>query len=105
MPEPRLTDHQLKELSPQSTLAVRIRKAMSEIDMSTLFEDHLPKVYDEIRSRGYETAGPPFARYHEFGPEWADVEIGVPLTEAPSSLNPLDEVPLEQTGVSELSGG
>ncbi|MCA1737240.1 MAG: GyrI-like domain-containing protein [Actinobacteria bacterium] len=78
---------------------------MSEIDMSGLFDSHLPKVYDEISSRGYEIAGPPFARYHEFGPERADIEIGVPLTEAPSSSSPLDEVPLEQVGLSELPGG
>jgi len=104
MPEPRLTDHQLIELSPRPTLAVRIRKPMSEIDMSGLFDSHLPKVYDEISSRGYEIAGPAYARYHEFGPRRADIEIGVPLTEAPSSSSPLDQVPLEQIGLSELPG-
>ncbi|MFN2487237.1 MAG: GyrI-like domain-containing protein [Acidimicrobiia bacterium] len=105
MPEPRLTDHQVVQLNRQPTLAVRIRKPMSEVDMSALFDTHLPKIHEEINSRGYEIAGPPFVRYHEFGPEWADVELGTPLVEAPTEGRRMADLALEQIGISELPGG
>lgn len=105
MPEPRLTDHQLVELAPEPTLAVRIRKPMSEVDISAWFDTHLPQIYDEISERGLKVAGPPFARYHEFGPERADVEIGVPLVDAPAEKHRSEEAASEQIAISELPGG
>jgi effector-binding domain-containing protein len=105
MAAPNLTDHRLVELEAQPTLAVRIRRPMSEVDIGALFDEYLPKVNEHATAHGLSPAGPPFARYHQFGPDVADVEIGVPLADARADLARLEAVPLEQIGRSELPGG
>jgi effector-binding domain-containing protein len=72
--EPILSDHNVLELAPQSTIAVRVKAPMEDLDLAALFATHLPRlmaVTGESR--------PAYARYHEFGPSQADVEIGVPV--------------------------
>jgi hypothetical protein len=72
--EPLLTDHNVLELAPKSTIAVRVKAPMEDLDLAALFATHLPRlmaIAGESR--------PAYARYHEFGPSQADVEIGVPV--------------------------
>ena len=59
------------DLSPQPKVAVRVEQAMSELDISGLFDEHLPRLFEQVAGSGAEPAGPPFARYHKFGPDGA----------------------------------
>lgn len=74
MVEPILTDHQIKILEPQPTVAVRIRVPIDDLDLAAMFATNLPRL--QAAAPG---AGPPYGRYHEFGSSQADIEIGVPV--------------------------
>jgi effector-binding domain-containing protein len=97
--EPILTDHTVLELAPQSTIAVRVKAPMEDLDLAALFATHLPRlmaIAGESR--------PAYARYHEFGPSQADVEIGVPVvTEVDVSQSRADDE--AAISASELPGG
>ena len=54
---------------------------------------------------GIEPAGPPFGRYHEFGPEEVDVEVGIPVSAPAPNLRPLAEAEEGEMAASELPGG
>jgi effector-binding domain-containing protein len=93
------------ELTPRPTAAVRVQQPMAELDVSALFDLHLPNVTDRIADLGGTPAGPPYARYHEFGPERADVEIGVPVVSPVANLRPLADCEAGEIGAGELPGG
>jgi effector-binding domain-containing protein len=50
-------------------------------------------------------AGPPFGRYHRFGPDVVDVEIGAAVDAWPAGLAALEDCPPGDVGTSELPGG
>lgn len=100
-----MIEAEIRELTPQPTAAVRITQAMSELDLGALFDQHLPNIADRLADMGIQPAGPPFGRYHEFGPERVDVEIGIPVSAPASILRPLAEAAEGELGASELPGG
>jgi effector-binding domain-containing protein len=99
MADPILTDHEIKTLEPQPSLAVRLRVPMDQLDLGALFATHLPRLRSAVTE-----GGPPYGRYHEFGPTQADVEIGIPVGDvSPDLPDPgSGEHPIEP---SELPGG
>jgi effector-binding domain-containing protein len=99
MVEPILTDHQIKTLEPQPTVAVRVRVPMDQLDLAAMFATHLPRLQEAVPA-----TGPAYGRYHEFGPSHADIEIGIPVGDiSPDLPDPKDAGdPIEQ---SELPGG
>ena len=99
MADPILTDHEIKTLEPQSTLAVRVRVPMDQLDLGALFATLLPRLH-AVAADG----GPPYGRYHEFGPTQADVEIGIPVGDVSPDL-PDQEVGEHPIEPSELPGG
>jgi effector-binding domain-containing protein len=98
-------DARVVELVPQPTVAARITQPMSELDIGALFDVHLPNVADRVADLGGTPAGPPYARYHEFGPEQVDVEMGLPVAAPVPNLRPLAECEPGEVGTSELPGG
>jgi effector-binding domain-containing protein len=104
MTDVHLTNHRIVEITPQPTIAVRIRKPMADLDIRQLFDTQLPRVFQYATSQGHEPTGVPYARYFEFGPDIADIEIGVPVADYPTNLARADEH-FEQPGTSELPGG
>jgi AraC family transcriptional regulator len=76
-------------LRAQPAVAVRTVVPMSDLDVRELFGAALGRLFPYLGEHGLAPAGAPYARYAEFGPERADVEIGVPLTEPPPGLPPL----------------
>ena len=56
-------------------------------------------------SAGGTIGGPPFGRYHAFGPDQVDVEIGVPIADPPAGFLPLETVAVGEIGTSSLPGG
>jgi effector-binding domain-containing protein len=100
-----MIDAEIRELTPQPSAAVRVTQPMSEMDLAALFDQHLPNIAHRLADMGIEPAGPPYGRYHEFGPERVDVEIGIPVKSPASALRPLAEAEPGELGSSELPGG
>lgn len=96
---------EIRELTPQPTVAVRMSQQMADLELSTLFDEHLPNIAHRIADLGGEAAGAPYGRYHEFGPEVVDVEIGIPVAAPVANLRPLAECEPGEIGNSELPGG
>ncbi len=87
----------------EPAVAVRTIVGMDQLDVRVLFGAALGRLFPYLGQHGLALAGAPYARYAEFGPERADVEVGVPLAEPPPGLPPLaadDEI-----GATELPGG
>ncbi len=103
--EPPAGDARIVELAPQPTVAARITQPMSELDIGALFDVHLPNVVDRVADLGGTPAGPPYARYHAFGPDQVDVEMGLPVMAPVANLRPLAECEPGEVGASELPGG
>ena len=99
MADPILTDHEIKTLEPQSSVDVRVRVPMDQLDLGGLFAAHLPR----LRAVAVD-GGPPYGRYHEFGPTQADVEIGIPVDQV-SPDQPDQGVGEHPIEASELPGG
>lgn len=93
------------QLDPRPAAAVRVTGAMSELDLGALFEEHLPSIAHRLADMGVEPAGAPYGRYHEFGPERAIVEIGIPTAAPASALRPMAEAEDGELAASELPGG
>jgi effector-binding domain-containing protein len=93
------------ELAAQPSAAVRVQQPMDDLDLGALFGQYLPVVAARIGELGGAPAGAPYGRYHEFGPERVDVEIGFPIAAPPAGLPPLDDGEPGQVGVSELPAG
>ena len=103
--EPGGIDARVVELTPQPSVAVRVQQPMSDMNLADVFDTHLPNIADQIANMGGTPAGPPYGRYHEFGPEQVDVEVGIPVAMPVGDLRPLAEAEPGELGASELPGG
>jgi effector-binding domain-containing protein len=100
-----MIEAEIRQATPQPSAAVRLTQPMSELDLGALFDQHLPNIAERLADLGVEPAGPPYGRYHEFGPEQVDVEIGIPTSAPVGALRPLAETEAGELGSSELPGG
>ena len=98
-------DARLVDLSPQQTAAVRVRRPMSTVDVGALMDDAMSRLAARLGQAGATPVGPPYARYHAWGGELADVEIGFPLAGRIDGLSALADSPEGEVGASELPGG
>jgi effector-binding domain-containing protein len=106
VPDPAAAaDVRVVELAPQPSAAVRVQQPMGELDLGALFGRYLPAVAARLAELGASGGGPPYGRYHEFGPEQVDVEIGIPTAGPVEALRPLAETEPGEIGASELPGG
>lgn len=96
---------EIRELAPQPTVAVRVTQPMSQLDLAALFDEHLPNIAHRVADLGGQPAGAPFGRYHEFGPEQVDVEVGIPVAAPVANLQALSDTQPGEIGSSELPGG
>jgi effector-binding domain-containing protein len=86
---------QLEELEPQAV--VSIRQNVKVADLTNAQGESLRALWEFMQRHDAAPAGPFFVRYHSFGSDEADMEIGVPVA-AP----PLDE---GRVARGELPGG
>jgi effector-binding domain-containing protein len=100
-----MIEAEIRELTPQPSAAVRLTQPMSELDLAALFDEHLPNIAHRLADIGIEPAGPPYGRYHQFGPEQVDVEIGIPVSAPVPNLRTPDEAEPGELFASELPGG
>jgi effector-binding domain-containing protein len=89
----------------QPTVAVRVRQPMAELDLAVVFDRYPAAIMDHIRDRAGRPIGPLFGRYHTFGPEVVDVEIGFPVETPLPGLAALADLPEGEVGASELPAG
>lgn len=100
MDDPVLTDHAIITLEPQPTVAVRARLPMDQLDLGALFAAQLARIHAVVAG-----GGPPYGRYHEFGPTHADVEIGIPVGASQPDLSGIEEGQDLPIATSQLPGG
>ena len=105
MPTPVDLDARVVELTRQPTLAVRLQQPMSELDLSAVFDRYMPAVGAKVQESGTSFAGAPFGRYHRFGPDVVDVEVGFPVDAWPTGIPALEDCQPGEIGTSELPGG
>ena len=98
-------DTRIVELAPQPTVAVRVQQPMSELDIGGLLDRHIPAILGRIAEGDGAPGGAPFVRYHEFGGERADMEIGFPVATPLPGLASLSDGQSGEIGASELPGG
>lgn len=96
---------ELRQLEAQPTVCVHLVMPMAEADMGALFARYLPIVAACIGDLGTMPVGPSFGRFHEWGGDVADIEIGFPVAAPPAGLRPLSAVKHGEPGASELPGG
>ena len=65
----------------------------------------MPRIGAVLSDVGGQMAGPPFARYHHYGPDRVDVEVGAPIAFVTAGLQPISGKPDGIIGVSSLPGG
>jgi effector-binding domain-containing protein len=95
---------EIVELEAQPTAAVRIKQPMAELDLGAAFGRSMPMVAQRIVEAGGSIGGPSYGRYHQYGPDVVDVEIGYPVRDAPTGLAPVGSEP-DDVGLSELPAG
>jgi effector-binding domain-containing protein len=100
-----MSDPEIRTLTPQPSAAVRLTQPVAELDLAVLFDEHLPNIAHRLADLGVEPAGPPYGRYHQFGPDVVDVEIGIPTASPAPNLRPVTEAEPGELGSSELPGG
>ncbi|MFL5749845.1 MAG: GyrI-like domain-containing protein [Chloroflexota bacterium] len=105
MPELAQIDARIVELTRQPTLAVRLQQPMGALDLASLFDRFMPAVAARARETGAGIAAAPFGRYHRFGPDIVDVEIGIPVVAWPAGVPALEDCAAGDIGTSELPGG
>lgn len=64
---------------------VSVRSIVAVSALAPAFGERFEALTGYLRRHGLEPVGPPFVRYHTFGDEETDVEVGVPLTAAPDA--------------------
>jgi effector-binding domain-containing protein len=94
---------QVVHLEAQPAIAIRVVVPMFDLDVGELFGGARDRLAEYVVEHDLATAGAPYARYAEFGPERADVEIGFPLVEPVPGLAALE--PDNTIGATELPGG
>jgi hypothetical protein len=99
------TNARIVDAEPQPTAAVRFRRPMASVDVGALMDAAMGSLGALLGASGVGPAGPPYARYHAWGGDLADVEIGLPVAQALPDLPSLAEAPEGEVGTSVLPGG
>ena len=105
MTDPTARDPALVELVALPTVASRVTMPMAELDLGKVFGTYPPQIAARLAEAGSAPVGPMFGRYHRFGPDKVDVEVGFPVAGPPPGIPALADVPAGEVGTSELPGG
>jgi effector-binding domain-containing protein len=98
-----MIEAEIRDHTPTPAAAVRLQARTNEL--ANLFDEHLPNIAHRLADMGVQPAGPPYARYHEYGPENVDVEIGIPVASPVPNVPLLADAHPGEIGSSELPGG
>lgn len=98
-----MIEAEIRDHTPTPAAAVRLQARTSEL--ANLFDEHLPNIAHRLADMGVKPAGPPYARYHAYGPENVDVEIGIPVASPVPNVPLLADAQPGEIASSELPGG
>lgn len=98
-----MPDPEIRTLTPVPTAAVRLRVPTDQL--AALFDEHLPNIAHRLADMGVRPSGPPYGRYHEFGTDEVDIEIGIPVASPVPNVPELSDARPGELGTSELPGG
>jgi effector-binding domain-containing protein len=90
----------LETRGPQAIVSLRQTVAVSNLQMAQL--ESLRLLWEFTQRWQVEPAGAPFVRYHTFGSDETDVEVGIPVVSEVSSRQPVlaSELPGGPTAVT-----
>jgi AraC family transcriptional regulator len=95
----------VRDLASAACVAVRLTVPMAEVDIGALVGEHLPRVAGRLPTLGLAIAGPPYVRYHAWGHDLADVELGFPVAGPVGALPALAACTPGEMGATSLPGG
>jgi effector-binding domain-containing protein len=95
----------IEDLATQQTAALRVREPTTTVDVGRIFGEAMGPLGVRLGEVGATPAGPPFARFHDWGGDVAEIEIGIPLAARPDGLADLAGLPEGEVGASTLPGG
>ena len=98
-------DARILDVEAQPTAAVRFQRPMASVDVGALMDAAMGGLGARLGGAGVAPDGPPYARYHAWGGDLADVEIGFPVAQELAGLASLNDVAEGEVGASELPGG
>lgn len=78
---------EVQRRTPQPTVGVRTFVPLD--GLSEAQGEALRELWAYFQDRGSSPEGPPFVRYHTFGEDGTDVEIGVPVAEPAQDAGPV----------------
>ena len=93
---------EIRTLEPTTTIAVRLETTVDRL--SEVFDKEMPRIGAVLSDVGGQMAGPPFARYHHYGPDRVDVEVGAPIAFVTAGLQPISGKPDGIIGVVVAAG-
>jgi AraC family transcriptional regulator len=96
---------EIRELAPQPTIAVRVAVPMAGVDVGALVDFHLPGLAARAPVLGIAIAGPPYVRYHDWGGDVADLELGFPVDVPAGALPALASCTPGVAGAADLPAG
>jgi effector-binding domain-containing protein len=91
---------EIRDLADQPTVAARVTAPSNEL--TDLFSRVPVSVLSQLQWAGAQPSGPLYARYHAFGPDQVDVEIGFPVEAPIEALPSAAEVGPGEVGNSSL---
>lgn len=94
---------EIRTLDEQTTIAVRLETTQARL--TYVFDAELPRIARVMEDVGAQMAGAPFARYHHFGPDRVDLELGAPIAFVTAGLQPISGRPDGIIGSSTLPAG
>lgn len=94
---------EIAQHSQQPSVAIRNVFPMGELDIGAVFDEYATRLVTYLEQNDVQPVGAPYARYREFGPDRADVEIGFPVDADLGDVSDLDANGV--IGSSELPGG
>lgn len=96
-------DVEITDATQRQSVAIRTVLPMPKLDISAVFDEDATRLVTYLETHDISPAGAPYARYHEYGPDQVDIEIGIPVNAELEDLGDLGSGGI--IGVSELPGG
>jgi effector-binding domain-containing protein len=102
----QVIEPELRDLDATHAVTVRVVVPMADADIGGLVGRHLPAMArGTIPSLGLGIAGPPFVRYHAWGGDTADIELGFPVDGKPGGHGAGGDDRLGEPAAVVLPGG
>lgn len=80
-------DVEISQLEPQAVVSIRGTVPIAQLGPA--LGDRLQTLIDYLQRQAVQSAGPPFVRYHSFGDDLTDFELGLPVAQPVAGDGPI----------------